>query len=234
MPPGAAGNESVNEIKSECAGADGSCSGKIGRNTRRSVRRGVLLALIAGGAAFAIWGVIDQVRNWPVHHFGVVKPRVLYRSAQPTAGGWRILKNQYGIRTVVDLRSDEPDKQWSIVQRDFCRANGIKLIRVAIGPDRLTDEEFKVLMGTLTDPNCQPVLVHCELGKLRTGVVVAAYRIVVDGWSRERALAESRQYKSTLNSGYEEYLRQLELRCATRPAGTSDAGAAKAPPSGGR
>jgi len=122
------------------------------------------------------------------------------------------------------------------LQRDFCRENGIKLIRVAIGPERLTDNEFKVLMGTFTDPNCQPVLVHCELGKLRTGVVVAAYRMVVDGWSREQALEESSRYKPNLmhrDRGYEEYLRQLERRIATRPARTLDADTAQTLPSGG-
>jgi len=222
----------MNENESKGVGPDGPSPTGSGRGRRRSVGRVIILALAAGGAALAIWGAIDHFRNWPVHHFGVVKPGVLYRSAQPTAAGWRALKKEYGIRAVVDLRGDEPDKQWSILQRDFCKENGIKLVRVPIGPERLTDEEFKVLMGTLTDPNCQPALVHCELGKLRTGVVVAAYRIAVDGWSRERALAESRQYKPDLNRGYEEYLGELERRLATRPAGTSDAGAARTLPSG--
>jgi hypothetical protein len=233
MPPeDVAGKTNMTETENERVGAEGPCSGKTSRKTRRSVRRGILLALVAGGAALAIWGAVDRVRNWPVRRFGVVKPGVLYRSAQPTAAGWRALKKEYGIRTVVDLRSDEPEKQWSILQRDFCRDNGIRLIRVAIGPDRLTDDEYNLLLGTLTDPNCQPVLVHCELGKLRTGVVVAAYRIAVDGWSREQALAESSRYKEHLDPGYEEYLRQLELRSATRPARSLDAGAGRKLPSG--
>jgi protein-tyrosine phosphatase len=34
------------------------------------------------------------------------------------------------------------------------------------------------------------VLVHCEQGYHRTGVLVAAYRVAVCNWSVERALAE--------------------------------------------
>ena len=227
----------MNEVESKCVDAGGPCPKKTCPSARRSVRRAILLALAAGGAAVAIWGVVDHLRNWPVRRFGVVKPGVLYRSAQPDAAGWQALKKEYGIRTVVDLRSDRPQEQWSIEQREFCRDNGIKLIRVAIGRDRLTDEEFKLLMGIFTDPNCQPVLVHCELGKLRTGVVVAAYRIAVDGWSSERALAESSQYKERLNPGHEEYLRQLERQVATQPARhpparTLDAGTGQTLPSG--
>jgi hypothetical protein len=229
---GRTGKTGMNENESNRVGPDGPSPTGSGPGRRRSVGRAIMLAVAAGGAALAIWGAIDHFINWPVHHFGVVKPGVLYRSAQPTESGWRALKKEYGIRAVVDLRSDEPEKQWSILQRDFCKENGIKLIRVPIGPDRLTDEQFKVLMGTLADPNWQPALVHCELGKLRTGVVVAAYRMAVDGWSRERALAESRQYRPDLNRGYEEYLRQLERRLAARPARTSGAGAARAMASG--
>lgn len=36
----------------------------------------------------------------------------------------------------------------------------------------------------------RPILVHCWHGADRTGAVVALYRMVVQGWSRERAIGE--------------------------------------------
>ena len=44
------------------------------------------------------------------------------------------------------------------------------------------------------DPSRQPVLVHCRYGKDRTGVVIAAYRVVHEGWEPKAAAAEAKRY----------------------------------------
>lgn len=83
----------------------------------------------------------------------------LYRSAQPTAEGFRSLKD-LGITTVVNLRSYHSDRD-------------------EIGTT-----------GLATDPRRTPVLVHCQRRSDRTGAMVAAYRIAVQGWSKEAAVQE--------------------------------------------
>ena len=45
-------------------------------------------------------------------------------------------------------------------------------------------------LRTTTDPKLMPVLVHCEHGSDRTGVCMAAYRVVVQGWTKEDAIRE--------------------------------------------
>lgn len=163
-----------------------------------------------------------RIRDWPVHHFGVVETGVLYRSGQPDRLGWRVLRAEYGIRTVIDLRPDLADEPWAVAEREFCRRSGIELVKMPIGPERLTDAQLQRLLDVVTDPTRQPVLVHCEHGSSRTGVVVAAYRIVADGWSFEAAIAESRRYKPQMNRGYAAYLKQLANETARGPAEASD------------
>ena len=42
----------------------------------------------------------------------------------------------------------------------------------------------------MTNPESGTVLVHCQHGADRTGLLVAVYRVVVQGWSKERAIDE--------------------------------------------
>ena len=52
------------------------------------------------------------------------------------------------------------------------------------------DEDVARLLKTIQDPNNQPVFVHCQHGADRTGTMIAAYRIVVEGLTPNEAAAE--------------------------------------------
>ncbi|MBP1622969.1 MAG: protein tyrosine phosphatase [Acidobacteria bacterium] len=106
----------------------------------------------------------------------------LYRSAQPTPEGMKRLA-KLGIKTVVNLRafnSDEDDLR------------GTKLIGEAISMTawRPRDEEIIRFLRIVQDGARAPVLVHCQHGADRTGTMVALYRIVVQGWTKDAALEE--------------------------------------------
>jgi protein tyrosine/serine phosphatase len=52
----------------------------------------------------------------------------------------------------------------------------------------------KRALSAITDPANQPVFLHCAQGRDRTGVVVAVYRMEVDGWSNAEAEAEMQTF----------------------------------------
>jgi protein tyrosine/serine phosphatase len=52
------------------------------------------------------------------------------------------------------------------------------------------DEDMSRALKIIEDPQNQPVFVHCQHGSDRTGTLVAAYRIVEQGWTREDAASE--------------------------------------------
>ncbi|NIA07022.1 MAG: hypothetical protein GWP14_05210 [Actinobacteria bacterium] len=169
----------------------------------------VSAAVVAG----AVW-----YHNYPVHHFGTVVEGVLYRSAQPDEDEWKTLHTRYGIKTVFDLRGNKPNEPWAITERRFCQQNGIAYIKMPVGPTRLTDAQLQQFIEAGADPSRQPILVHCEHGKARTGVLVAAYRIVAQGWSYTSAMADFKQYKDHIKPGYAAYLRELTSGHGWRPA----------------
>ncbi|MCE5277563.1 MAG: tyrosine-protein phosphatase [Planctomycetaceae bacterium] len=162
-------------------------------------------------AAVIVWEV--WLEDYPVRQFGVVEEGVLYRSAQPTEAAWRRLRDDYKIRTVVSLREEEPDAAWCQLEKQFCAANGIGYVSMPIGPYEITDEQLQTLLKLIGDPQRQPVLVHCELGKARTGVAVAAYRIAANRWSCRSAVEEAQNYKKHLDVAYVGYLWGLSRVC---------------------
>jgi predicted protein tyrosine phosphatase len=50
--------------------------------------------------------------------------------------------------------------------------------------------QMKAFLDFVTAPEHQPAFVHCDAGIGRTGVAVAVYRMAVQQWPLERALAE--------------------------------------------
>ncbi|MDR1885469.1 MAG: tyrosine-protein phosphatase [Synergistaceae bacterium] len=110
----------------------------------------------------------------------------IYRSAQPDEQGFRNLES-LGIRTVINLRETRGDRLSGTSLR------GIRVKMRAWDPE--TDDVIRVIR-ILSDDGGGPYLVHCRQGADRTGLVIAAYRMAVQGWSREDAIDEM------MNGGY--------------------------------
>lgn len=109
----------------------------------------------------------------------------LYRSAQPTALGMENLKKM-GIKTVVNLRSFHTDKD-ELGQTGLASEN---IPMKAWHPER---EDVVQFLKIVTNPDRAPVLFHCLHGADRTGTLCAIYRVAVQNWTKEDAIAEMTQ-----------------------------------------
>ena len=85
-------------------------------------------------------------------------------------------------RTVLNLRALHSDDE-------LAQGTGLVLERVKINTWSM--DEAEILAGLRVILRAKgPVLVHCQHGADRTGTLLAAYRMVVQGWPRTEALAE--------------------------------------------
>ena len=118
--------------------------------------------------------------------------RDLYRSAQPEPAGFTALE-QLGVRSVLNLRE---------FHKDTRKARNTKLLLMAypVAAGEVTAADVENCLK-LIDHAPKPVLVHCWHGSDRTGIVVAAYRIVFQKWSVEDAEKEFRDERF----GYHEF-----------------------------
>ncbi|GAK57938.1 protein tyrosine/serine phosphatase [Candidatus Vecturithrix granuli] len=106
----------------------------------------------------------------------------LYRGAQPTTQGFQEL-HKMGMKTVVNLRSRHSDQ-------DKLGNIDLTYIEIPMNAWHPEDEDVVKFLQVTTDPEKVPVFVHCQHGADRTGVIVASYRVIVQGWSKDEAIAE--------------------------------------------
>lgn len=105
----------------------------------------------------------------------------LYRAGQPAAATMRIYED-YGIKTIVNLRSFNSD-------REKVQGTGLALVEIPVLTWDLDISDVVRVLQAIRDAK-KPVLIHCQHGSDRTGLMVAMYRIVEQGWDVEEAVAE--------------------------------------------
>lgn len=117
-----------------------------------------------------------------LENVGRVAPDI-FRGSQPAKNGYDSLKKM-GIRTVINLRT-------SMSEKKQVEAAGMRSIEIPLSTFNNGDKE-KVdrVVALLADQANRPVFVHCRQGRDRTGIVVAAYRMKVQGWPLAAAEAE--------------------------------------------
>lgn len=141
----------------------------------------------------------------------------LYRGAQPTAEGIRELE-KLGVKTVVNLRDDYDD-------RKEMRNATIACKRIPMTAWYVQDDDLVQFLRTVTDERSTPIFVHCRRGADRTGLAVAIYRIVVQDWTKDEAIAEMTRGGFAFYSGWQNlvrYLRDLDVDQLRRQAGLID------------
>ncbi|OYU39093.1 MAG: protein-tyrosine-phosphatase [Pseudorhodobacter sp. PARRP1] len=111
---------------------------------------------------------------------------LIYRSAQPDAEGFRNLA-ALGVKTVINLRRTVDDSP-------LAAGTGLKTVHIKITTRHIRDEngaKIVLALQTLRDAQTSgPVLVHCTHGADRTGMIIALWRMLYQGWSRNDALDE--------------------------------------------
>jgi tyrosine-protein phosphatase SIW14 len=160
--------------------------GTIVRRSAATLLVAFSLAISSAANAGQSSGLLDAIH---IGNFGRIDDHY-FRGAQPKAGDYRDLA-ALGVKTVIDLtrngRADEP----SLVQ-----AAGMKFYRIPLTtserPDQAAVQQF---LSLVNDPANQPVFVHCQGGRHRTGVMTAVYRMMQNGWTANQAYDEMKKFR---------------------------------------
>lgn len=108
----------------------------------------------------------------------------VYRSEQPSKKGFRELKAS-GIKTIINLRRLKDDHKKA-------KNTQLHLEHLRLKSSEINEQDIITALQILLNAE-KPVLIHCWHGSDRTGIITAAYRIVVENWPKEKAIEEFRQ-----------------------------------------
>ncbi|MGZ3722924.1 MAG: fused DSP-PTPase phosphatase/NAD kinase-like protein [Bdellovibrionales bacterium] len=152
------------------------------------------ILLVFGTAAYA---------NSEIPNFITLSTEI-YRGGRPTADGMIALKN-LGVKTDLNLQGGdvqwddpatasfmawwEPGETPENIAKEKTIAEELQMNFVSIPLNAIAtvsaqaDADIDRALEILNDPSAQPVFIHCEHGKDRTGLVIALYRVKYQGYS---------------------------------------------------
>ena len=110
----------------------------------------------------------------------------IYRSEQPESEDLGTIKS-LGIKEILNLREFHSD--------DDIADERLVLHRIKMRTGNITEQQIIESLRIIKNRQ-GPILIHCWHGSDRTGVIIAAYRVMFNHWSKSDALDEM------VNGGY--------------------------------
>jgi hypothetical protein len=136
----------------------------------------------------------------------------VWRGPRPEPAEFEGIKNKFAC--VISLEGSDEDQKES---RELAPVPVISetISTVQIYLTGISQNYLDEILGAIRMEK-KPVLVHCQHGQDRTGLVIAAYRVNVHGWSKGQAMSEALAfgYRSWLNFGLNRTWRQFQCPSA--------------------
>ena len=142
----------------------------------------LVAAVALAGALYVAW---DQAN----HNFGEVQHERIYRSGQMPASSLARTIREHQIKTVLNLRGSNKD-DWYLSERKATLGAGATQIDVAMSSCIwMSRAQLRTVVRTL-DTAEYPMLIHCQWGAERTGLVSAFAELLRPGSTLDAARAQ--------------------------------------------
>ncbi len=156
----------------------------------------VLVTILLLGATVWVWE--DVVKDHVIpKRFGVVKQGQIYRSGQLSSSLVKRTLIKYKIGVIVSLSGDSAGDVDKEAEKQAAAELGVERLVFPLrgnGTGDINCYAKAIAAICKAEKEHKPVLVHCTAGAQRTGGVIAAYRLFVEGRDVPFVLAEMMRY----------------------------------------
>ncbi|MCD6590959.1 MAG: tyrosine-protein phosphatase [Candidatus Aenigmarchaeota archaeon] len=155
--------------------------------------------------------MLERLDPWYPRFWEVVRNE-LYRSKQPTPEDLHRLREEYGIKTVINLRGKRPDEEWFQKEKEACEELRIEMHSVEI-PIKLNGKYgWANKLLTIYRKTARPILVHCRKGSDRSGIASFLYLLQkgVPPCEAENQLSTKYGHFSIFHRDYSEFIRHVK------------------------
>lgn len=147
----------------------------------------VSIPLLSFFSVLIVLGAIYFLYMEEQGNFHAITSGEAYRSAQMDRDELEYYIKQYGIRSIINLRGENADKPWYVEELDVSREQNVTHYDISLAASRELDSDdvFKLVEIFKTAP--RPVLIHCQSGADRSGLVAAMWKVIVDKEPKAKA-----------------------------------------------
>jgi protein tyrosine/serine phosphatase len=143
----------------------------------------ILLFITGAVAAYVLYVLAHD-------NFHVVSAGQVYRSGQMNGGTLARVIREHGIKTVLNLRGASSQPGWYSVETNVIHQMGVQPLDFALSAGReVSDQEIEAVMDAIRRAP-KPILIHCNGGADRTGLISALYLYTVEGKTSDAANRE--------------------------------------------
>lgn len=143
-------------------------------------------------SAFGVTLIVVLIASYcgVIHYMGninVVEQGQLYRSGQLDKAQFQRIIKQDGIKSILNLRGDNHTQPWYQDEIAVSQALDVKHFDYGIGASKfVTSKQIDEILAIVRDAP-KPLLIHCQGGADRSGLVAALYVAEIEGRPPEEA-----------------------------------------------
>jgi len=150
------------------------------------IPRKIWVLIILAGILFLV-GISYIVYFEEGGNFHTITPHEAYRSGEMDSDELEYYIKKYDIKSILNLRSDEPNAAWFRDERRICVEHNLTCYYITLS---VTNEPSKAdldkIVGVFHSAP-RPILIHCKQGADRTSFVAAMWKVIVDKESKAEA-----------------------------------------------
>ena len=155
-----------------------------------------------------------------LYNFHWVREGEAARASQAHIGGLERLMKGHGLKSIINLRGENPDLGWWRYERRVCAALGASHLDAMMDSRKLPTRPMLERLIQTFDEASRPFLLKCSGGNDRTGLAAALYLVHRDGWdAREAAHAQFSGIAKQEQRWAKQFLAFAERDAGGRPLG---------------